>query len=61
MMATLAFNELTNKDVELYLTAQLASNEHIQLLHVRNDNRLLTFVILEESIFVIVQKLSWVG
>ena len=58
MMATLAFNELTNKDVELYLTAQLASNEHIQLLHVRNDNRLLTFVILEESIFVIVQKLS---
>ena len=58
MMATLPFNELTNKDVELYLTAQLASNEHIQLLHVRNDNRLLTFVILEEPIFVIVQKLS---
>ena len=58
MMATLAFNELTNKDVELYLTAQLASNEHIQLLHVRNDNRLITFVILEESIFVIVQKHS---
>ena len=58
MMATLAFNELNNKDVELYLTAQLASNEHIQLLHVRNDNRLFTFVILEESIFVIVQKHS---
>ena len=58
MMATLAFNELTNKDVELYLAAQLASNEHIQLLHVRNDNRLITFVILEESIFVIVQKHS---
>ena len=58
MMSTLAFNELTNKDVELYLTAQLASNEHIQLLHVRNDNRLITFVILEESIFVIVQKHS---
>ena len=58
MIATLTFNELTNKDVELYLTAQLASNEHIQLLHVRNDNRLITFVILEESIFVIVQKHS---